>query len=76
MYRQLLRQREEWIRFSYSNEDTKDEERRKGWVVDGLNVVLSPKPVPCPRPANSLTQLGEEATCPNHFGIKRIAPKC
>jgi hypothetical protein len=27
--------REEWIRFScYSNEDTKDEERRRGWVVD------------------------------------------
>jgi hypothetical protein len=43
----LLRQREEWIRFSYSNEDTKDEERRKGWVVDRrLNVVPSAKPVP------------------------------
>jgi hypothetical protein len=27
----VLRQREEWIRFSHSNEDTKDEER-KGWV--------------------------------------------
>jgi hypothetical protein len=26
----MLRQREEWIRFSYSNEDTKDEEK-KGW---------------------------------------------
>jgi hypothetical protein len=25
----VLRQREEWIRFSYSNEDTKDEERRR-----------------------------------------------
>jgi hypothetical protein len=28
--RPLLRQREEWIRFSYSNEDTKDEEKKKG----------------------------------------------
>jgi hypothetical protein len=25
----MLRQREEWIRFSYSNKDTKDEERRR-----------------------------------------------
>ena len=41
-----LRQREEWIRFSYSNEDTKDEERRKGWVV--LNVVQSAKRARCP----------------------------
>ena len=30
----MLRQREEWIRFSYSNEHTKDEEERKGWVAD------------------------------------------
>jgi hypothetical protein len=31
----LLRQREEWIRFSYSNEDTKDEERgRAGSSTD------------------------------------------
>jgi hypothetical protein len=30
----VLWQREEWVRFSYSNEDTKDEERRKGWVGD------------------------------------------
>ena len=42
----VLRQREEWIRFSHSNEDTKDEERRRGWVVDRrLNVVPSAKPV-------------------------------
>src|SRR5436305_9246208 len=33
-YSDVLRQCEEWIRFSYSNEDTKDEERRKGWVSD------------------------------------------
>jgi hypothetical protein len=40
----LLRQREEWIRFSYSNEDTKDEERRRAGVVDRrLNVVPSAK---------------------------------
>jgi hypothetical protein len=26
---QVLRQREEWIRFSYSNEDTKDEEEER-----------------------------------------------
>jgi hypothetical protein len=45
----VLRQREEWIRFSYFNEDTKDEERRKGWVADRrLNVVPSAKPVPVP----------------------------
>jgi hypothetical protein len=45
----LLRQREEWIRFSYSNEDTKDEEGSRGWVVDGrLNAVPSAKRVPCP----------------------------
>jgi hypothetical protein len=32
----MLRQREEWIRFSYSNEDTKDEERRRaGSSTDG-----------------------------------------
>jgi hypothetical protein len=41
------------IRFSYSSEDTKDKERRKGWVVDRrLNVVPSAKrctPVPGPR---------------------------
>jgi hypothetical protein len=44
-----LWQREEWIRFSYSNEDTKDEDRRRGWVVDGrLNVVPSAKPVSVP----------------------------
>jgi len=31
----VLRQREDWIRFSYSNEDTKDEERRAGsWTDD------------------------------------------
>jgi hypothetical protein len=46
----VLRQREEWIRFSYSNEDTKDEERRKGWVGDRrLNVVPSAKRALCPR---------------------------
>jgi hypothetical protein len=50
LYILLLRQREEWIRFSYSNEDIKDEERRKGWVVDRrLNVVPSAKLAPCPR---------------------------
>jgi hypothetical protein len=38
------------ILFSYSNEDTKDKERRKGWVVEGPpNVVPSAKPIPCPR---------------------------
>jgi hypothetical protein len=38
------------ILFSYSNEDTKDEERRKGWVVERrLNGVPSAKPTPCPR---------------------------
>jgi hypothetical protein len=26
----MLRQREEWIRFSYTNKDTKDKERREG----------------------------------------------
>jgi hypothetical protein len=41
------------IRFSYSNEDTKDEERRKGWVVDRrLNVVPSAKPHPVPSVAD------------------------
>jgi hypothetical protein len=52
----VLRQREEWIRFSYSNEDTKDEERRKGWFVDRrLNVVPSAKPVEgFPAPCTSL----------------------
>jgi hypothetical protein len=50
LYILLLRQREEWIRFSYSNEDIKDEERRKGWVVDRrLNVMPSAKRAPCPR---------------------------
>jgi hypothetical protein len=45
----VLQQREERIRLSHSNEDTKDEERRKGWVVEGrLNVVPS-APVPRPR---------------------------
>jgi hypothetical protein len=35
----MLRQREEWIRFSYSNEDTKDGEEEKAGVVDRrLNV--------------------------------------
>jgi hypothetical protein len=44
---ETLRQREEWIRFSYSNEDTKDERKKKGWVVDRrLNVVPSAKRVP------------------------------
>jgi len=33
-------------------EDTKDEERRKGWVVDRqLNVVPSTKRAPCPMTA-------------------------
>src|SRR5271155_2986357 len=46
----VLRQREEWIRFGYSNEDTKDEGRRNGWVGDRrLNVVPSAKRAPCPR---------------------------
>jgi hypothetical protein len=46
----VLRQREEWIRFSYPNEDTKDEERRKGWVGGRrLNVVPSAKRAPCSR---------------------------
>jgi hypothetical protein len=39
----VLRQREEWIRFSYSNEDTKDKKNGR------LNVVLSAKRAPCPR---------------------------
>ena len=52
----MLRQREEWIRFSYSNEDTKDEERRKGWVVDRrLNVVPSAKRAPVPGPRHNST---------------------
>jgi hypothetical protein len=43
------------IRFSYSNEDTKDEERRKGWVVDRrLNVVPSAKPHPVPGPRHNI----------------------
>jgi hypothetical protein len=47
---EVLRQREEWIPFSYSNEDTKDEERRKGRVIGRrLNVIPSAKRTPCPR---------------------------
>jgi hypothetical protein len=58
----MLRQREEWIRFSYSNEDTKDEERRKGWVVKGrLNVVASAKPAPLSQD-HATTLEGESGT--------------
>src|SRR2546423_15629733 len=51
------------IRFSYSNEDTKDEERRKGWIVEGrLNAVPSAKRAPCPR------------TTPQHPALENSTP--
>jgi hypothetical protein len=51
------------ILFSYSNEDTKDEERRKGWVVERrLNGVPSAKPTPCPR-TNATTVKKSSAVC-------------
>jgi hypothetical protein len=57
--RLMLRQREEWIRFSCSNEDTKDEEgkesRRRGKTICGAkrqalnHAVLRISPAPRPR---------------------------
>jgi hypothetical protein len=58
----LLRQREEWIRFSYSNEDTKDEER--SWVGGRrLNVVPGAKRAP-------LSQ--DHATTPSGLGTLEL----
>jgi hypothetical protein len=58
----MLRQREEWIRFSYSNENTKDREEEKAGVVDRrLNVVPNAKRTPF-RTQNS-QQKGREEAC-------------
>jgi hypothetical protein len=69
----VLRQREEWIRFSYSNEDTKDEEGRQGWVVDRRpNMVPS---APCPRmtaqhvAVDEVLPAGRHHLC--HLGLTR-----
>jgi hypothetical protein len=64
----VLRQREEWIRFSYSNEDTKDgEEERAGSSTDGQIWCQAPSPRPVVIPRAVAIGLGGSGNRPGQW---------